>query len=317
MQFKSVAAAALLAASVSAYEVLTPSLNSTISKGESINIKWTSVDTDAEVFSVYLTNFATAHWPPTVLSLAQNVPRDDSSIDLRIPCDVSSDYGWQINFINGTNTYVIYAQSPVFELTGDCVEPAPATSTPAAYPTYHPTGYTNGTTKTVHQTATATLCKTVETVVYATPLIWFVEPSKEAVCEYVPAKATATVTVTVTQGGHGGEGCTGYGCPTKGSEGPGGPAYPSHPAGGEYPSGGEHPSGGEGCTGYGCPTKGGEGCTGYGCPTKGGEGPGYPHATGTGGYTAPTKGPEFTGAASSIKISGAAAMIVGAAAFLL
>lgn len=293
MQFKTVAAAALLAASVSAYEVLTPTLNSTITKGETVTIEWTSVDTDAEVFSVYLTNFATAHWPPTVLSLAQNVPRDDSSIDLRIPCDVSSDYGWQINFINGTNTYVIYAQSPVFELTGDCVEPEPTTSSAAPYPTYTPTGYTNTTTKTVETTATATLCKTVETIIYATPIVWFVEPSKEAVCEYVPAKPTATVTVTVTKGS-GSEGCSGYGCPTKGSEGPG--SYPSKSVGG-----GEGPS-------YGSETPGAPGYT---------SAPGYATATGTGGYTKPTKGPEFTGAASTVKVSGAVAMIVGAAALLL
>jgi len=192
MQFTLLAAASLLAASVSAYEVLTPTLNATVAKGKTVTIDWSSVDTDAEVFSVYLTNFQTAHWPPTVLSLAQNVPRDDLTIDLRIPCDISSDYGWQLNFINGTNTYVIYAQSEVFSLTGDCIEPEP---TIAPYPT---SGYTNttvtlpGTTVTLHATSTATLCKTVSTVVYATPIVWFVEPSKEAACD-VPAKETVTV----------------------------------------------------------------------------------------------------------------------------
>jgi len=121
MQFTTLAATALLAASASAYQVLTPVLNATVAKGKELTIEWSSVDTDAETFSVYLSNFETNHWPPTILSLAQNVPRDDGSIDLRIPCDLSSDYGWQINFINGTNTYVIYAQSERFELTGDCV----------------------------------------------------------------------------------------------------------------------------------------------------------------------------------------------------
>jgi len=277
MQFKTIAAATLLAASVSAYEVLTPTLNSTVTKGDTITIEWTSVDTDAEVFSVYLANFQTAHWPPTVLSLAQNVPRDDSSIDLRIPCDLSSDYGWQINFINGTNTYVIYAQSPVFELTGDCVDPTPEPtySTPAAtgYPTA--TGYANTTahgTVTVKTTATATLCKTVSTVVYATPIVWFVEPSHEAVCD-VPAKETVTVYAN-------------------------GPA-PSCPSGGQ-------PT-------YGAPTTASEGApTAY--PTYGNATTAAPpKPTGT-GSVAP---PEFTGAASTVRVSGAIAVIIGAAAFLL
>jgi hypothetical protein len=241
MQFTTIAAAALLAASVSAYEVMTPTLNSTVSKGETVSIEWTSVDTDAEIFSVYLTNFQTAHWPPTVLSLAQNVPRDDGSIELRIPCDLSSDYGWQINFINGTNTYVIYAQSPVFELTGDCVEPEPevsSTSSMVPYPTA--TGYAN--TTTVHATATETLCKTVETVIYATPIVWFVEPSHEAVCDYAPAKETVYVTKTIIEGADGEHIPYPTDCAYP-SGGEGGEHYPSHTEGGEhYPT---HTEGGE------------------------------------------------------------------------
>ncbi|KAA8577050.1 hypothetical protein EYC84_007062 [Monilinia fructicola] len=71
-------------------------------------LTWSSVDTDPSQFSIYLVNFK--DWPPTVVSLAQNVPQEDKSIDVTIPCNLRSDYGWQINFINGTNTYVIYAQ---------------------------------------------------------------------------------------------------------------------------------------------------------------------------------------------------------------
>ena len=176
MQFLSLLA--LFAASASAYKVLTPGLNTTITKGTTLDVKWTSVDTDADTFSIYLVNFQTAHWPPTVLSLAQKVPRDSSSLSVRIPCDLSSDYGWQLNFINGTNTYVIYAQSPVFSLTGDCIEPAP---TPATH-------YGNSTV-TIAQTV-------VQTVVYETPVVWFVQPtnlvSAAAIC---PGGPQQTVTV--------------------------------------------------------------------------------------------------------------------------
>jgi hypothetical protein len=210
MQFSTLALTTLFAAAASAYQVLTPTVNSTVAKGSSVNVKWSSVDTDAETFSIYLVNFQTVHWPPTVLSLAQNVPRDDGSVDVRIPCDVTSDYGWQLNFINGTNTYVIYAQSPMFTLTGDCVEPS-TTSTP--YPTA--TVYRN---TTVTATASPTIVKVVETVVYETPVVWFVQPSASgAMCP--PA---AQQTVTVFQNGPAPVTCESGAKPSHGPSGPGG-----------------------------------------------------------------------------------------------
>jgi hypothetical protein len=248
MQFTTFAATALLAASASAYKVLTPVLNSTVVKGQELDIKWSSVDTDADVFSVYISNFETNHWPPTIVSLAQNVARDDGSISLRIPCDLTSDFGWQINFINGTNTYVIYAQSARFKLTGNCIDPPPA-----PFPTgvYHNTTVTlPGTTITKQATATATVTKSVSTVIIATPIVWIVEPS---------AAPGATV------------------YPTTCAANPTGPAGPG-----------------------GKPTT-----------TKGPAGP-----TGTGGLT-PTKPPQFTGAASSLHVSGGLIAAVGAFALLL
>lgn len=261
MQFTTIAAAAFLAASAAAYEVLTPTLNSTVSKGEKLTVEWTSVDTDAEIFSIYITNFATNHWPPTVVSLAQNVPRDDGSIDLYIPYSLSSDYGWQINFINGTNTYVIYAQSPVFELTGEGVDP----TTSSAFPTA--TGYTNTTTATVPGatvTATATLIKEVSTVIFKTPIVWFVEPSKEAAVKTVTHYANGPAPTECATSG------------PKPTQGPGG-----HET--KTPGGVAKPS-----TLYHIPP------TGTGAPY-----------------------PTFTGAASSVQVSGAMALVVGAIAFML
>lgn len=104
MQFFSTIAA--LVACASAYTVLTPTANSTITKGTAIDVKWTSVDTDASTFSIYLVNFQTAHWPPTVLSLAQNVNRADGVASVRIPCSVSSDYGWQLNFVCHSHEFI-------------------------------------------------------------------------------------------------------------------------------------------------------------------------------------------------------------------
>lgn len=189
MQFSKLLSASALLAAVSAYTVTSPTLNSTITKGTTIDVEWTSVDTDASTFSIYLVNFQTAHWPPTVLSLAQDVPQSAGSQEVRIPCDVTSDYGWQINFINGTNTYVIYAQSAKFTLTGECVDPTTSSSVPVVTTTV-----INNVTTTV--TATAAVNTAVETVIYETPVIWFVQPSAVvAAAAMCPPAAQQTVTV--------------------------------------------------------------------------------------------------------------------------
>lgn len=97
MQFFSTLAA--LAACVSAYEVLTPTANSTITKGTTIDVLYSTVDTDPSTFSVYLANFV--QWPPMVLSLVQDVAQDAGSVSVRIPCSVNSGSGFTLNFING------------------------------------------------------------------------------------------------------------------------------------------------------------------------------------------------------------------------
>jgi hypothetical protein len=160
-------------AAASAYTVLTPTLNSTVAKGKSTSVTWSSVDTDASDFSIYLVNFQ--DWPPTVISLAQNVPQSEGSVEVTIPCDVSSDYGWQLNFINGTNTYVIYAQSNAFSLTGSCVDPTTSSSVSVATTTAY---VTKNSTVTATTTATTTaISKVVETVTFTNPIVWFVQPT--------------------------------------------------------------------------------------------------------------------------------------------
>ena len=167
MQFFTLAATLLSA--VSAFQVTAPTANQTLVKGTDLNVRWTSVDTDPSTFSIYLVNFQTVHWPPTVVSLQQNVQRDAGSATVRIPCSVTSDYGWQINFINGTNTYVIYAQSRMFGLTGDCTDPAPSSGSAASQ---------------------------AQTVVIQNPVVWFVQPSNlVAAAAICPPSAATTVTV--------------------------------------------------------------------------------------------------------------------------
>ncbi|KAJ8609281.1 hypothetical protein MRB53_039222 [Persea americana] len=100
---KFISTIASLAACASAYKILTPTLNSTIAKGSTVNVQFSTVDTDPTTFSVYLVNFQTGHFPPDVISLAQNVQQSAGS-------------------------------SPRFSLTGDCVDPVAAT--PSSTPSY-------------------------------------------------------------------------------------------------------------------------------------------------------------------------------------
>jgi len=155
-----------------------PTANSTIAKGSEVTVDWTSVDTDATTFSIFLVNFV--EFPPVVMSLVQNVPQDLGTIDVTIPCAIDSGSGWQINFINGTNTYVIYAQSAAFTLTGNCVDATTASATPT------PQVITNTTTATV----TTTIIKTVQSIAFPTSaMVWYVTPSAAASC------APGTITV--------------------------------------------------------------------------------------------------------------------------
>ncbi|KAH8905817.1 hypothetical protein BR93DRAFT_969047 [Coniochaeta sp. PMI_546] len=120
-----------LASSVAAIQFTSPAANSTVTKGSNVDLTWSSVDTDAESFNVFLVNFK--NWPPYYQQLTSGeVETSAGSVSVRIPCDIDSSWGYQFNAINGTNVYVIYAQTDIFYVTGDCVEPAPVDTCPPA-----------------------------------------------------------------------------------------------------------------------------------------------------------------------------------------
>ncbi|RDH27997.1 extracellular proline-serine rich protein [Aspergillus welwitschiae] len=98
-----------LAAAISITE---PTLNSTYAAGSTITVNWTTVDTDPTTFSLYLWNFV--YWPPSYVPLALDIPTSDLSYPVQIPCDTDPEWGYQISGINGTNVYIIYAQSEKF-----------------------------------------------------------------------------------------------------------------------------------------------------------------------------------------------------------
>ncbi|TGO62725.1 hypothetical protein BOTNAR_0109g00010 [Botryotinia narcissicola] len=288
-----------LVAAASAYTVLTPALNSTVAKGKSTSVTWSSVDTDASQFSIYLVNFK--DWPPTVISLAQNVPQSAKSVDVTIPCDVSSDYGWQLNFINGTNTYVIYAQSNAFSLTGSCVDPTTSSSVSVATTTAYAT---KNSTVTAFSTATTTaISKVIETVTFTNPIVWFVQPTS------IGSMCAPPKTVTVYADGP---------APTDCSSGSG----PSGSSSGAHSSGSGADSGSSSGAGSSSGSGSGSGSPGtYSNSTTGTSKPSYsvlPSGTGSGPKSTSTATtPVFTGAATSVQAGSMLALIAGAAVLLL
>ncbi|PYI06973.1 hypothetical protein BO78DRAFT_314114 [Aspergillus sclerotiicarbonarius CBS 121057] len=104
-----------LASLASAISITQPALNASYPAGSTITVNWTTVDTDPTYFSLYLWNFV--YWPPTYVPLAIDIPTADLFYPVQIPCDTTPEWGYQISGINGTNVYIIYAQSEKFTVS--------------------------------------------------------------------------------------------------------------------------------------------------------------------------------------------------------
>ncbi|PWY66495.1 hypothetical protein BO94DRAFT_540620 [Aspergillus sclerotioniger CBS 115572] len=120
-----------LASLASAITINQPGLNASYPAGSTVLVNWTTVDTDPTYFSLYLWNFV--YWPPTYVPLAIDIPTADRAYPVQIPCDTTPEWGYQISGINGTNVYIIYAQSEKFTVSdpinSTCVDtPAPTTA---------------------------------------------------------------------------------------------------------------------------------------------------------------------------------------------
>ncbi|KAH8882512.1 hypothetical protein GQ53DRAFT_772394 [Thozetella sp. PMI_491] len=126
MRASTLSLAALAAPLVSAIAFTSPAENSTVTKGAEYELTWSSVDTDPSVFSIYLVNFV--DWPPYYTPLALDIETGLGAYTVRVPCEAATSYGFQFNAINGTNVYVIYAQTPKFFIDGDaCTDPPSST----------------------------------------------------------------------------------------------------------------------------------------------------------------------------------------------
>ena len=136
---------ALAAPLVAAMDFTSPAVNSTVTKGKDFTLSWNTVDTDPTQFSIYLVNFV--NWPPFYTPLAYHVETAAGQAKVKVPCSVDNSYGYQLfvppppssfhlstactnhlpsNAINGTNVYVIYAQTDKFSVGGaSCVDTTP------------------------------------------------------------------------------------------------------------------------------------------------------------------------------------------------
>lgn len=179
------ALAALAAPLVAAMDFSSPAANSTVTKGKDFTLSWNTVDTDPTKFSIYLVNFV--NWPPFYTPLAYNVETAAGQTKVKVPCSVDNSYGYQLyafpnlvpfpmtltptpsNAINGTNVYVIYAQTEKFSVDGTpCVDSTPPLEPPTCdepavvvtatvtvtVSSLHSSGRT---TTTSHSTTTATV----------------------------------------------------------------------------------------------------------------------------------------------------------------
>ncbi|MCJ1410478.1 hypothetical protein MMC19_004563 [Ptychographa xylographoides] len=109
---------------VAAIAITSPAANTTITAGTTVPLSWTSVDTDPSTFSIELVNFVT--FPPSYSILYQNIVTALGNYSVYVPCATPAMAGYQVNAINGTNVFVIYAQSPAFSIakaSSCCVDP--------------------------------------------------------------------------------------------------------------------------------------------------------------------------------------------------
>ncbi|KAJ1535792.1 hypothetical protein HK405_015511 [Cladochytrium tenue] len=106
-----------------------PPLNATITKGTHVPLTWSTVDTDPDTFSIYLVNFV--NWPPFYTPLALDIVTTLGAYEVYIPFYTAYRHPICSNAINGTNVYIIYAQSGKLTVDGSsCTDPSGAVIEP-------------------------------------------------------------------------------------------------------------------------------------------------------------------------------------------
>ncbi len=79
---------------VSALQLTEPAGESTLLKGQTYDVSWSSVSSDPSSFTIFVVNYAT--YPPVAVKLASNVQTSAGSASVTIPCDIRTDGGFQM-----------------------------------------------------------------------------------------------------------------------------------------------------------------------------------------------------------------------------
>ncbi|KAJ5929775.1 hypothetical protein N7454_006725 [Penicillium verhagenii] len=148
MRFTLAASVVSLVISAGALTVTQPEKGADIAPSSSVDVKWTSVDTDAKSFDIYLVNNAV--YPSVNKKLASDISTSDGSHTVDIG-NLADGQGYQINLMSdATENTGILAQTGQFNITGS----ASKSSTTSSGSTTSTTSTASGTTLTGTNTAT-------------------------------------------------------------------------------------------------------------------------------------------------------------------
>ncbi|KAJ5273851.1 Ser-Thr-rich glycosyl-phosphatidyl-inositol-anchored membrane family-domain-containing protein [Penicillium angulare] len=147
-----------LAISVGAITLTEPKKGDNITPSSSVDVKWTSVDTDASSFDIYLVNNAV--YPPVNKKLASDIETSKDSYSVNVG-DIPNGHGYQIDLMsNDVHNSGILAQTGQFNVTGS----ADSSSTASTASSTSSTSSTmTGTSTTVSTTATPFTTEVVST----------------------------------------------------------------------------------------------------------------------------------------------------------
>ncbi|KAJ5734101.1 hypothetical protein N7493_002887 [Penicillium malachiteum] len=121
--------AVALAISAGALSVTEPEKGAIIAPSSSVTVKWTSVDTDASRFNIYLVNNAV--YPPVNKELAKDIETSKDTYTVNIG-NVPNGHGYQINLVSDASMNTgILAQTGQFNIT-DSSETSSSSTTSSA-----------------------------------------------------------------------------------------------------------------------------------------------------------------------------------------
>lgn len=120
-----------LAGLAAALQVTQPGKNDEFKTSDSITVKWSSVNTDASSFNIYLVNNAV--YPPVNKEIATNVKTSDNSYTIKDLSGLSAGSGYQVNLeSDSTQNTGILAQSQQFNMTGSAQSSSSSSSSSAS-----------------------------------------------------------------------------------------------------------------------------------------------------------------------------------------